>query len=102
MKEDHAEDIVEGSPRKIVKLDLSELEQLKKVSLVVADTGDSNLIEKYQPEDSTTNPTLILQVAKKPDFANILVESVEFGLKNFELYCGALTRMKKKVESAPA
>ena len=43
-----------------------ELDQLKKHSLVVADTGDFNLIEKYQPEDSTTNPTLILQVSKKP------------------------------------
>jgi transaldolase len=40
--------------------------KLKQHTLVVADTGDFNLIEKYHPEDSTTNPSLILQVAKKP------------------------------------
>lgn len=96
------EEPVEGEePRKRVKLDESELDQLKRHSLVVADTGDFNLIEKYQPEDSTTNPTLILQVAKKPDFGDILVNSIEFGLKNFVQYCGALTRAKKKVEAPP-
>ena len=54
----------------------SELEKLKKHSLVVADTGDFNLIEKYHPEDSTTNPTLINQVTKKPEFKNILDNSI--------------------------
>ena len=49
----------------------------------MADTGDFNLIEQYQPEDSTTNPTLILQAAKNPDFANIIDSSIDFGLKNF-------------------
>lgn len=76
-----AVEAVEG--HKKIKVDESELEQLKRHSLVVADTGDFNLIEKYQPEDSTTNPTLILQVAKRPDFQDILLESVEFGLRFF-------------------
>jgi transaldolase len=67
--------------------------------LVVADTGDFNLIEKYHPEDSTTNPSLLLQVAKKPEFGDILTNSIEFGLKNFVQYCGAHTRAKKKVEA---
>jgi transaldolase len=65
---------------------------------VVADTGDFHLIEKYQPEDSTTNPTLILQVAKRPDFQDILVASVQFGLNYFDGYCGSHSRTKKKVE----
>ena len=65
----------------------SELEKLKKHSLVVADTGDFNLIEKYQPEDSTTNPTLINQVTKKPEFKGILDNSIDFGIKNYERYC---------------
>lgn len=78
------------------------MDQLKRHSLVVADTGDFNLIEKYQPEDSTTNPTLILQVAKKPDFENILINSIEFGLKFYEPYCGTHSRSKKKVEAQPA
>lgn len=43
-------EIIEGQePRKKIKVDESELEQLKRHSLVVADTGDFNLIEKYQP-----------------------------------------------------
>ena len=67
----------------------TELDNLKKHSLVVADTGDFNLIEKYQPEDSTTNPTLINQVTKKPEFKSILDNSIEFGLKNFDKYCGS-------------
>jgi len=75
--------IVGQEPTKKQKTEESELDQLKRHSLVVADTGDFNLIEKFQPEDSTTNPSLLLQVAKKPDFADILVNSIEFGLKNF-------------------
>ncbi|CAM6001469.1 unnamed protein product, partial [Sphagnum balticum] len=86
-------------PRKRIKTDESELEKLNRYSLVVADTGDFNLIEKYHPEDSTTNPTLILQVAKRPDFSDILISSIEFGLNHFDRYCGALNRAKKKVES---
>jgi transaldolase len=66
--------------------------------LVVADTGDYNLIEKYLPEDSTTNPSLILQVAKNPEFVNLIVDSINFGINNFEVYCGAHNRSKKKVE----
>lgn len=54
------------------------------------------------PEDSTTNPTLILQVAKKPDFANILLHSIEFGLKNFSQYGDSHKRAKKKVEAVEA
>jgi transaldolase len=37
-------------------------------------------------------------VAQKPDFANLIVESINFGINNFELYCGAHTRSKKKIE----
>lgn len=50
----------------------NELVNLKQHSLIVADTGDFNLIEKYHPEDSTTNPSLILQVTKRPEFKSIL------------------------------
>ena len=90
-------------PTKKIKLDevvdtSSELDKLKKHSLVVADTGDFNLIEKYQPEDSTTNPSLINQVTKKPEFKDILDNSIEFGIKFFENYCGTHNRNKKKIQ----
>merc|ERR1712226_1197981 len=37
------------------------LEQLKSMTVVVADTGDVDAIRRLQPEDATTNPTLLLQ-----------------------------------------
>ena len=42
----------------------SVLDHLKKVSTVVADTGDFELIKKYKPIDATTNPSLILKAVK--------------------------------------
>ncbi len=48
------------------------LEQLKKVTTVVADTGDINSIEKFKPTDSTTNPSLIAAAAEKPEYASIV------------------------------
>lgn len=51
--------------------------------MVVADTGDFNQIEKYRPEDSTTNPTLINQATKLPEFKAILDTSIQFGIKFF-------------------
>ncbi len=48
------------------------LEQLKKVTTVVADTGDINSIEKFKPTDSTTNPSLIAAAAEKPEYQSIV------------------------------
>src|SRR6195952_5557327 len=50
----------------------SLLEQLKKVTIVVADTGDINSIEKFKPTDSTTNPSLIAAAAEKPEYQQIV------------------------------
>ena len=48
----------------------SKLEQLAQMTTVVADTGDLEMIKKWQPQDATTNPSLLLkvlqQVAYKP------------------------------------
>eukprot|EP00831_Metopus_contortus_P085087 TRINITY_DN9809_c0_g1_i8.p2 TRINITY_DN9809_c0_g1~~TRINITY_DN9809_c0_g1_i8.p2 ORF type:complete len:110 (-),score=32.69 TRINITY_DN9809_c0_g1_i8:58-387(-) len=49
------------------------LEHLKKITIVVADTGDFNSIEKFKPQDATTNPTLILQAAKLPQYEEIII-----------------------------
>ena len=40
------------------------LSQLKQHSLIVADTGDFESIRKYQPRDTTTNPSLLLKAAQ--------------------------------------
>ena len=51
---------------------LSQLDALKKFTKVVADTGDFETMRAYKPQDATTNPSLILQAATKPDYAYIL------------------------------
>lgn len=55
------------------------LEQLKKVTIVVADTGDFQQIRKYGPRDSTTNPTLIYKAASQPEYKPILEKAVRDG-----------------------
>ena len=52
----------------------TQLEQLKKYTKVVADTGDFESMKAYHPLDATTNPSLILQAAQKPEY-KALVDS---------------------------
>ena len=48
------------------------LEQLRSMTTVVSDTGDINSIEKFKPQDSTTNPSLIAAAAEMPAYAQIV------------------------------
>jgi len=48
------------------------LEQLRQMTVVVADTGDINSIEKFRPRDATTNPSLITAAAEMPKYAEIV------------------------------
>ena len=50
----------------------SLLEQLRSMTTVVSDTGDINSIQQYQPQDSTTNPSLIAAAAGMPEYASIV------------------------------
>jgi len=54
------------------------LESLKRYTTVVADTGDIDAIEKYKPQDATTNPSLIYQAAQKPEYAELLDDAIQF------------------------
>ena len=54
----------------------SQLEQLKKFTVVVADTGDFESMKQYQPRDATTNPSLILAAASKPEYAYLVDKAV--------------------------
>ncbi len=56
---------------------LNQLEQLKKFTKVVADTGDFETMRAYKPQDATTNPSLILQAAQKPEYAALLTKAVQ-------------------------
>src|ERR1700748_427409 len=50
------------------------LEQLREMTVVVADTGDIKSIEKYKPQDATTNPSLLTAAAEMPEYQPIVDE----------------------------
>lgn len=54
----------------------TQLEQLKQYTTVVADTGDFRQMEEFSPQDATTNPSLILAAAAKPEYRPIIEEVV--------------------------
>lgn len=55
---------------------MNQLDQLKQHTIVVADTGDFESMRAYQPRDATTNPSLILQAAQKPEYRVLLDQAV--------------------------
>mmetsp|Transcript_9343 Transcript_9343/g.19655 ORF Transcript_9343/g.19655 Transcript_9343/m.19655 type:complete len:319 (+) Transcript_9343:198-1154(+) len=57
----------------------SQVDQLKKLTTVVADTGDVNAIKKYSPQDATTNPSLIYKAAMMLDYAKIVDDAIAYG-----------------------
>ena len=52
------------------------LEQLRKMTVVVADTGDLAAIETFKPQDSTTNPSLITAAAQMPQYQGIVDDTL--------------------------
>jgi transaldolase len=71
-------------------MSMNQLDQLKQITTVVADTGDFESMKIYQPQDATTNPSLILQAAAKPEYRH-LVEQAITELKTTDLTGPALT-----------
>lgn len=55
------------------------LDQLKKYTVVVADTGDFNAIDEYKPQDATTNPSLLLAAAQMKDYQQLVNDAIEYG-----------------------
>jgi transaldolase len=53
------------------------LDQLKSMTVVVADTGDFESLAKYTPRDSTTNPSLIYQAAQMKQYQRVIDEAIE-------------------------
>jgi transaldolase len=56
---------------------VSQLDQLKTFTTVVADTGDFKQLAQFAPQDATTNPSLILKAVQKPDYAPLLADVVK-------------------------
>ncbi|NDD57869.1 MAG: transaldolase [Chlamydiae bacterium] len=57
---------------------MNKLEQLKKFTTIVADTGEFQEIKKFQPTDATTNPSLILAAASLPEYQHLIDEAISF------------------------
>ena len=56
----------------------TQLDSLRNMTVVVADTGDIDAIKKYQPQDATTNPSLILSASALPQYAPLIDEAITY------------------------
>jgi transaldolase len=59
---------------------MNQLEQLKAMTTIVADTGDFNAISDYSPQDTTTNPSLLLKAIDLKDYQAIIKNAIQKGL----------------------
>lgn len=59
----------------------SKLDQLRKMTTVVADTGDIEAVRRLKPVDCTTNPTLLLKAVETPAYAHLVDEAIAWGRK---------------------
>jgi transaldolase len=61
---------------------MSQLDQLKQFTRVVADTGDFATLKEYAPQDATTNPSLILKAAQMPAYKNLVEKAISDNQKS--------------------
>ncbi|MBB4016817.1 transaldolase [Chelatococcus caeni] len=59
----------------------SKLDQLRAMTVVVADTGDIEAVRRLKPQDCTTNPTLLLKAVETPAYGHLLDEAIDWGRK---------------------
>jgi transaldolase len=57
----------------------SKLEQLRGMTVVVADTGDIDAVRRLKPQDCTTNPSLLLKAVENPAYSHLIEEAVAWG-----------------------
>ena len=72
------------------------LDQLSEMTVVVADTGELEAIQKFTPRDATTNPSLILAAAQIPAYQRLIDEA----LKSSRLRIGSGAAVEDVVEEA--
>jgi len=58
---------------------VSKLDQLKQMTVVVADTGDLEAIKTFRPVDCTTNPSLVLKAFELPQYKDVIDAAVAWG-----------------------
>src|SRR5437899_5374411 len=64
------------------KAALSQLDQLKRFTKIVADTGDFATLKEYAPQDATTNPSLILKAAQMPGYKDLVETAISDNRKS--------------------
>ena len=73
----------------------TQLDSLRSMTVVVADTGDIDAIKKYQPQDATTNPSLILSASALPQYAPLIDAedklAVNIGLEILKIVPGRIS-----------
>ena len=74
---------------------MNQLEQLIKLSTIVADTGDIESIQRLKPVDATTNPSLILKAANQAEYAHI----IEAGIKEAQKLPTEQARLQAAIEA---
>ncbi len=57
---------------------MDQLQELRSMTTVVADTGDIGSIARYKPQDATTNPSLIYQAVQMPQYEELAKEAVSY------------------------
>mmetsp|Transcript_31335 Transcript_31335/g.47604 ORF Transcript_31335/g.47604 Transcript_31335/m.47604 type:complete len:88 (-) Transcript_31335:752-1015(-) len=63
----------------------TQLEQLKAITTIVADTGDIEAIRKFKPQDATTNPSLIYKAAMMEEYSALVDDAVKYGKGDIEV-----------------
>ncbi|MCY3975241.1 MAG: transaldolase [Simkaniaceae bacterium] len=58
---------------------MSQLDRLREMTVIVADTGEIDEIKKYKPTDATTNPSLILKASGIDEYQSLITEAVAYG-----------------------
>ena len=62
----------------------NQVEQLKEITVIVADTGDVDAIKRLKPQDATTNPSLIFKAATMAQYAKLVDDAVAYGKGDLE------------------
>jgi len=75
----------------------SKLDQLKKMTVIVADTGDIDSIRQYHPTDATTNPSLVLAASKNPEYQHLIEEAISYSQANASSKADQYTLMMDKL-----
>lgn len=57
---------------------INKLTALRKLTTVVADTGDLAALKLYKPQDATTNPSLIFNATQMPEYRTLIDEAISW------------------------